>query len=256
MNTGWIKVYRQIEDGDLWLKEPFTRGQAWLDLIIFANHKDGSFWIQGVEIKVKRGQIAWSEVTMAKRWKWSRGKVRRFLKWLKNDGKTVQQSIQQKTTIITLVNYNKWQQDGQGLVQPTVQLTDSRRYINKNDKNDKNNISIDKKPKNKRTLKKEKTYTKENLTIQEVANKLIKHFENENGRKSKLAPNSYKNLAYWLEVYEPNEIAEAISQIKYDSFWKDKMDLTILFRQSSKGEPVNWIDQLLNKKKENYAKRI
>ena len=107
----------------------------------------------------------------------------------------------------------------------------------------------------KSKIKKDKTYTKENLTIQQVAEKLITHFETENGRKSKLAPNSYKNLAYWLEVYEPNEIAQAISQIKYDSFWKDKMDLTILFRQSSKGEPVNWIDTLLNKQKENYARR-
>lgn len=145
MRTGWARIYRQIEDDNLWLKEPFTRGQAWVDLIIFANHKDNIIWIQGIEIKIKRGEIAWSELTMAKRWKWSRGKIRRFLKWLRSDGKTVQRVVQRKTTILTLLNYDRWQTDEPKIVQLTVQPTDNRRYTNKNDKNVKNDKKEEKK---------------------------------------------------------------------------------------------------------------
>ena len=45
-------------DSDFWLSEKFTKGQAWIDLIGLATHKDKSIWIRGIEIKLKRGQLA------------------------------------------------------------------------------------------------------------------------------------------------------------------------------------------------------
>lgn len=139
--TGWIKIFRQLADKELWLAEPFTRGQAWVDLILLANHKESEYRIRGVAITVKRGQVAWSEDGLAKRWKWSRGKVRRFLKEME---KKEQQIVQQKNNIITLlsiVNYDKFQRNEQETVQQTVQQTDSKqynkRYTYNNDKNDK-----------------------------------------------------------------------------------------------------------------------
>jgi hypothetical protein len=137
--AGWVKVYRQIEENKLWLSEPFTKAQAWLDLIIFANHKDGVFWVRGIEVEVKRGQIGWSEVTMSKRWRWGRNKVRRFLKWLE----TEQQIEQQKTrvtSLVTILNYDQYQSE---VEQQVEQQKDNRRNTNKNVKNDKNiNINI------------------------------------------------------------------------------------------------------------------
>lgn len=126
-------MHRQICENELWLSEPFTRAQAWIDLILNANHEDGSFWVRGNQVKVKRGQIAWSELTMASRWLWSKNKVRRFLKLLE----TEQQIEQQKTfitSLITIKTYNKYQETKQ----QAKQQKDSRRYTNKNDKNDKN----------------------------------------------------------------------------------------------------------------------
>lgn len=126
----------------MWLCEPFTRGQAWVDLIMLANHKEGYIRVRGVRYEVKRGQVGWSEVALAKRWKWSRGKVRRFLQELEeNDSQIVQQKTN-VTTLLSIVNYDKFQSndtanrtasdtaDGQ----QTVQQTDT----NKNVKNDKN----------------------------------------------------------------------------------------------------------------------
>ena len=134
---GWVRLHRKIEDNPLWFLEPFTRGQAWVDLFLNANHKDGEIFIRGNIVPIKRGQLGWSEITMTKRWQWSKGKVRRFLKYLE----TVQQIEQQKyfflTTIITIINYEHHQSDSK-VIQQTVQQTDSRRYTNKNDKNEKN----------------------------------------------------------------------------------------------------------------------
>ena len=117
--------------------EPFTRAQAWIDLIGNANHKDGSFLIRGNIIKLKRGQLGWSEITMAERWTWSRNKVRRFLKWLETEQQIEQQKLFKLTTIITICNYDKYQND---TADDTTerQQKDNRRYTNKNDKNDKN----------------------------------------------------------------------------------------------------------------------
>lgn len=108
MDNGWVKLHRKFFNDPLWLAETFTKGQAWADLFGNANHKPRKRWIRGVEISLARGQIGWSEVTMSKRWKWSRNKVRRFLKWLELS----QQIEQQKntvTSVITILNYDKYQ---------------------------------------------------------------------------------------------------------------------------------------------------
>ena len=119
MHRGYIKLYRRLRDSDFWLSEKFTGPQAWVDLLMLANHKDTFFKARGQRIDVRRGQVAYSEVTLAERWKWSRGKVRRFLSELSS--KTVQQIVQQKnnvTTLITIINWEQYQVDGTALGTP------------------------------------------------------------------------------------------------------------------------------------------
>jgi len=111
VSVGYVKLYRALAESDLWLAEPFTKGQAWADLILNANFRDRTAYISGQQVPIKRGQLAWSEVTLSKRWGWSRGKVRRFLKLLKNDEKITQQTVQH-TSLITICNYEKFQTDG------------------------------------------------------------------------------------------------------------------------------------------------
>jgi len=138
---GWIKLHRSVLDHDLWLCEKFTKGQAWIDLILGANHKDGFFYVRGNKVELKRGQNGRSELTLAKRWRWSRGKVRRFLNELKMVH-MVELKRDTKTTITTICNYDKYQQicttDSTTDGQQTVQQTDNRRYTNKNVENEKN----------------------------------------------------------------------------------------------------------------------
>ena len=108
MENGYIKLYRKIQDNELWHLEKFTKSQAWIDMILLANHKENIFFVRGNEIKVNRGQLAWAERTLAKRWHWSRKKVRNFLEWLKSR----QQILIEKSNIISIVtiqNYNQYQ---------------------------------------------------------------------------------------------------------------------------------------------------
>lgn len=120
-------------DNKLWLAEPFTKAQAWIDLFANANHEEGSFWVRGNEVVIKRGQIGWSEVTMTRRWRWSRDKVRRFLAHLEHESNIRQQKTP-ITSIITIVNYDKYQDT----IQQKDSRQDSRQDTNKNDKKNKN----------------------------------------------------------------------------------------------------------------------
>lgn len=149
-NRGWIRLHRKIMDNPFWLKEPFTPGQAWVDLLLLANHKAGIIWKRGIMIEVKRGQVGHSERTLAARWRWSRNRVKRFFR----DLKTMQQieletEPQNKnvTALITIVNYDLYQGND-----TTNDTTDGatkepqkghKRYQNKNDKNGKKFISLE-----------------------------------------------------------------------------------------------------------------
>ena len=108
MRKGWIKLYRKMLDSDLWLGEKFTRGQAWVDLIALARFQRGHVRLKGVRIDLARGDLSFSEVSLADRWKWSRGKVRRFLAELERDQQIVQRKTN-ATTVLTIVNYELYQ---------------------------------------------------------------------------------------------------------------------------------------------------
>lgn len=105
---GWFTVSRKLLDSDLWLSEPFTRGQAWIDLIGLARFTPGHIRLKGVRIDLARGQLAWSEISLAKRWKRSRGWVRRVLFELEKDQRIVQHKSS-VTSVITVVNYDSYQ---------------------------------------------------------------------------------------------------------------------------------------------------
>lgn len=147
---GWIKLHRGLLESNVWTCEPFSRGQAWVDLLLLANHKDTFFYKRGHKIDVKRGQLGRSTVELSDRWKWSRSKVNKFLKDLEKE----QQIEQQKTNvtqIITIINYDEYQQKEQQTEQQKSsrsaaeeQQKDTYKNVNNdnNDKNEKKNIRI------------------------------------------------------------------------------------------------------------------
>lgn len=135
---GFFKVDRQIFDHWLWEDKPFSKGQAWVDLIGLANYEDGKTPYQGKVITCKRGTIYRSISYLAERWGWSRDKTRSFLKLLESDGMVTIKATTHQTTI-TLVNYGKFQDkpttDSPTNRQQTDSKPDKERRRIKNNKN-------------------------------------------------------------------------------------------------------------------------
>lgn len=141
MYRGYIKLWRCIEDNELWQEKPFDRARAWIDLIRKARHEGGSVWIRGIELELKKGQLAWSEVSLAENWGWSRNKVRRFLKMLKTK-QQIEQENNNLTSLITIKNYDlynpKEQEMEHQVEHQMIHQKDSKRNTKKNVKNVKN----------------------------------------------------------------------------------------------------------------------
>lgn len=104
MADGYILLYRQIIENEFWKEKPFTRGQAWVDLLMKANFKDAKTIIKGQVVTIKRGQVLRAESSLAEDWGWSRGKVRRFLKQLVDAGMITKNGTASGTAI-TIVKY-------------------------------------------------------------------------------------------------------------------------------------------------------
>lgn len=142
VHRGWIKVYRKIEDNPIWNEKPFSSGQAWIDLVILANHKPQPIRVKNGEIIiVNRGQVGVSKKGLADRWGWSRGRVSRYLQRL-SSLKMIQQNIVENHTITTILEYNQYQgvatnESTNG--QQTGQQTDTNNNV-KNDKNVKKGL--------------------------------------------------------------------------------------------------------------------
>jgi hypothetical protein len=109
---GWVAIHRQLVEHPLWTRERFTRGQAWVDLILLASYTD-HLVIQGNRpVSVKRGQILTSQVKLAARWSWNRKTVIGFLRSLKAASMAdIETSKDTDTgyTLVTLLNYDLFQ---------------------------------------------------------------------------------------------------------------------------------------------------
>ena len=110
---GWISLYRKMQEHWIWKStEPFDKRSAWLSLLFKANHKDTNVMIDSKLVTIKRGSFITSELKLANEWKWSRKKVRTFLKRLEADQMLTKNSTTKYTTI-TIENWDLYQKTEQ-----------------------------------------------------------------------------------------------------------------------------------------------
>lgn len=153
-SQGWIKLHRQLQNCFLWNDKPFAQGQAWVDLLLLANHENVKTPYKGEIITCERGTVNRSISQLAERWGWNRKKVRRFLSLLESDNMVSVNSTTHRTTI-TLINYDNFQLDGSTNGTTNVQQVSNKWSTNvqqvstnkndkkeKNEKNDKNEKNI------------------------------------------------------------------------------------------------------------------
>lgn len=147
MDYGWVSVHRQLQEHWLWKDKPFSYGQAWVDLIMMANHTDNKFLLGRELVEVKAGSFITSELKLMERWGWGKTRVRTFLDLLQKD-KMIEKKVNRKRTTICIVNYSVFQ-DTQTIAKPSANHSqtiakpsaNTNNNVN-NDNNENNNIII------------------------------------------------------------------------------------------------------------------
>ncbi len=222
-SQGWISVHRKIEDDWLWKDKPFSKGQAWIDLLLMVNHEDKKILFNGNLVEVKRGQRITSIKKLCDRWGWSNNKVKRFLELLQEDNKIELEIAPRKNTVVTIVNYSFYQgvenekapEKHQGSTREAPQM-----HINNNDNNDNNdNKEIDIYILNilEQTLNKK--------ISQSSVNKLIKNYGAEN---VKLLAEKIGESTWLKENININQISKkffnSILEDKYKDYEKKEVE--------------------------------
>lgn len=193
--SGWIKIHRKIFENPFYFSEKFTRCQAWFDLLLLANFNDGFFYKRGIKVVVSRGQVGYDLDSLGLRWKWSRGKVDRFINELEKEKQVIRQKTN-VTTLISIINYELYQSDdntdSKADNKPDGHQTVNQTETNKNDKKNKKDKKVFIAP-----------------TQIEVENYFL---ENGYSRESAVKAFNYYNIASWSDSRGKNVIN-----------WKQKM---------------------------------
>jgi hypothetical protein len=144
LSQGAIFLHREITDHWLWKDKPFSKGQAWVDMILLANHTENKVPYNDKVTIISRGEFIRSERFLAMRWGWSKASVHRFLILLKNDS-MIDIKSNQKANQISILNYNEYQEirtkkepkvnQKRTSSEPVVNLNNNEEECIKNDKN-------------------------------------------------------------------------------------------------------------------------
>lgn len=212
MQQGWIKIHRKILDNFLWEDRPFSKGQAWIDLILLANHENKKIIFDGNAIEVKRGEKITSIRFLSERWGWSTTKTKKFLNVLQNE-KMLTYKSNSKNTVYSIVNYNDYQekQEYKNNTEVTQKKHRSNTEVtqkntNKNDKNDKNDKNIF------NILSKDKIF----VPLIQKWNELPETVSKISTLKKDTQ--RYKMLSQRISEYGIDKVLEAIEKIKQSSF--------------------------------------
>lgn len=223
---GWVSIHRSIYDNWIWNDdEEFDKRSAWIDLLLMVNHEDKKVLIDGNLEMVKRGQRITSIRKLCTRWRWSRTKVNNFLKLLEKDNMIQLKIEPHKKTVITIVNYNFYQDDNkskkaseepvkdqpEASEEPVKSLNNNERIMINNDNNDDDEIYI------LNIL--ERTLNKK--ISQSSVKKLIKNFGRDN---VKLLAEKINESTWLKENIDLNKISKkffnSITEDKYKDYEK------------------------------------
>ena len=204
--SGYVKVSRAIFSHGMFKEEPYTEVQAWIWFICGASYKDDTVRVGHLIIDVKRGEYVASIRFLAKKFKWTTSRVKRFLDRLTR-GKMVTTKATQGITSINLMNYDEYQ----FFIQPTTHKQGQVRIkTDTNISKEVNKINIytsqfdlfwssipSKMRKGKGKAYKAFKKSKYELTIEELSERYRKHHEL-NGEFTK-HPATWLNQECWLD---------------------------------------------------------
>ncbi|HFF7914645.1 TPA: DnaD domain protein [Staphylococcus aureus] len=131
--TGWISIDRSIQNHWLFKENrTFSKFEAWIYLLMEANHSKAKVPIGNQIVTVERGQRLTSILTLSDLFNWSRFKVKTFLDLLESDG-MLEVKTTSKYTLITIVNYDFYQSEqGRNQHQNDIKPTSKQHQSNIN----------------------------------------------------------------------------------------------------------------------------
>ncbi len=113
---GWIKMYRKVENNPVVCKDN-DYFRVWHHLLYNANHTSQFAIFKNEKIEVLPGQFITGRKIIATACCISETKAERILKWFEND-QQIEQQKSNKGRLITIVNWNKYQNYEQQIERP------------------------------------------------------------------------------------------------------------------------------------------
>lgn len=107
-NKGWIAIHRKLLENPITSKPDYL--SVWVHLLLMANHKETSFIWNNQKQILKEGQLLTGLKVLSKKTGVAQGTVYRILNYLENE-KQIEQQKTTKFTIITIVNWSKYQRN-------------------------------------------------------------------------------------------------------------------------------------------------
>ena len=111
-NMDFIIVPRSIFETDAFEREPYSKREAFLDLVQMAAFERKEVYVAGHKYIAERGQVIVSKSFLVKRWRWNVDKVRRYLQYLERNHRCnsrCDHQCNQPITCISIVSYDSYQ---------------------------------------------------------------------------------------------------------------------------------------------------
>lgn len=237
---GWILVYRSLQDHWLWNEKPFSKGQAWIDLLFLANHESHKTRVGDQFIECGRGQVNRSYRWLANAWGWSTEKVRRFIKLLEKDGMvTVLRDT--SVTVITIENYDCYQFEQKDNETESRQSRDSTETEPRHEREHTKNV---KNVKNEKNEKKKADFSSVYADAPKELHEAMRAFEE---MRLSMKGTPFTENAFRLIMKKVNKLSDGDLQKSIDilnqsvmNSWKGVFEL----KESKKKKGDDWIDEI------------
>lgn len=251
---GWVKIHRDLLDNELWSDKPFTKGQAWVDLLLLANHRDKNALLGNCTELVERGSLITSELKLMERWGWGRKKVKLFLNFLESQ-KMIERNANNKRTAITIVNYGFYQDCDL----PKEQQKNSKRTAKEQQRD---STGTAKEHKQERMNERMKEYIDTNVSIKQHSIQSIIDAWNQlepYGIKMiyRINPGSKRctSLIALLEQFGEEKVIQAVDKVKQSDFLQGKTDTRFSLNFDWFINPNNFVKVLDGKYDERHDKK-
>lgn len=102
-----IKLNEDIQNHFLWTDVPFSRAQAFIDLLLRAEDEDGQKYVFGILQSYEKGEGITTLRELGRAWGWSSSKVKKFLLDL-DDNQLIEVEFNNKMTIFKIIDLDRY----------------------------------------------------------------------------------------------------------------------------------------------------